>query len=126
MRLNVARASELPAPGAAAVEVMACDLRNGVGRRLVRRVCGKRALRELLRREARFVAIVLGPGGGRAVAEYTEPEFVELGAHLVDFMPLMPGPVVVTHYGLSPQLRDRMIAVARRRDLETVAPAGRA
>ena len=119
-------ASGLPEPGTAAVEVMACDLHHGDGRRLVRDVCGKGALRELLRRQARFVAVALGHGGGRAVAEYTAAEFVELGANLVDLIPSMPGPVVMTHFGISSELREKMLAGARRRDLETAEPAGRA
>jgi hypothetical protein len=118
-------ASALPEPGTAAVEVMACDLSRSAGRRAVRMSCGNAALRELLRRHARFVAVTIGMGG-RHVVEYSESEFAELGAEVVDFMPFACGPIVLTHFGLSPQLRERMLAGARRRDLETAEPAGHA
>jgi hypothetical protein len=123
MRLKVASVSTLPAPGTA-VEVMACDLSRGAGRRAVRLSCGSGALRTLLSRRARFVAVMIG-AAGRHVVEYTESEIMEMGGELIDFTKFAAAPIVLTSFGLCPQLRERMLAGAKRRDLETVEPAGR-
>ena len=122
MRLRVIPVTGLPSPGTA-VEVMACDLSRGAGRRAVRLSCGKGALRTLLSRRARFVAIMVG-AAGRQVIEHTESELAELGGKLIDFTKFAPVPIVMTSFGLSPALRERMLAGAKRRDLETAEPAG--
>lgn len=126
MRLKVAPARDLPAPGATALEVLACDLSRRDGRWAVRRVCGKRSLREFLKRGVRFVTVAIGAGGARVAVPYTEAEFIRLGADIIDCMGTLPGPIVVTPFGLPPQLRAQLIAAAERRDLETVEPQGHA
>jgi hypothetical protein len=125
MRLKLTPISDLPAPGTAAIEVLACDLRRGAGRRAVQMSCGKGALRTLLSRRARFVAVMIG-AAGRHIVEYTESELAGLGGELIDFTKFAVAPIVMTSFGLSPELREKMLAGAKRRDLETVEPAGHA
>lgn len=125
MRLKLTPISELPAPGVAAIEVIACDLNWGAGRRAVRLFCGKQALRRLLRRRAQFVAVMIG-AASRHIVECSEFEFIELGAQLLDFTRCAPGPIVMMPIGLKPGLREKMLTAARRRDLETAEPAGHA
>jgi hypothetical protein len=125
MRLKLTPASELPAPGQAAVEVLACDLRSSDGRRAIRRSCGKHVLQELLGRRARYVTVAMG-AGGRVVVPYSEAEFPELGANLIDCVRFAPGPIVLSPFGLRPEMREKLLEGARRRDLETAEPAGSA
>jgi hypothetical protein len=124
-RLVVAPAAKLPPPGTATIEVFACDLDHPAGERAVRQFGGEPLVTRLREHGIRWLGIVAGPGGVIVVPYETEADFLELGAHALDITPYMPGPVVVLPFG-GPELRRKLIAAARERELETADAEGNA
>jgi hypothetical protein len=115
---------ELPAPGAAAVEVVAADLRHQAGRRVVRMMVGARVLKRLRRGGARFAALIYGRERRLVVLPFVaEADFIEsIAVGVVDLMPyISDGPAVLLPFGDS-KLREKLVAAARLRELE-MAPA---
>ena len=120
-RVRVAPVAKLPPPGTAALEVFLCDLRNSDGQRAMQRVCGQQVLDRLLKSESPFA--VVGVGLACFVLPISsEDELADMTAHLVDCAAYLSGDVVLLPFGISRDLRDRMIAKAQRRDFE-LAPA---
>src|SRR4029077_6852553 len=116
-------AAKLPPPGTAAVELIACDFAHPAGERAVRQFGGVLLVPRLREHGIRWLGIVAGPGGVIVVPYNTETEFLRIGAHALDIAPYMPGPVVVLPFG-GPELRGKLIAAARERELETVEAEG--
>jgi hypothetical protein len=123
VRLVVAPAAKLPPPGTAAVELFACDLGHPAGERAVRQFGGEPLVTRLRKHGNRWVGIVAGPGGVIVVPYETEANLLELGAHALDITPYMPGPVVMLPFG-GPELRRKLLAAARERELEMADAEG--
>lgn len=124
-RVEVAPAAKLPPAGTAAVEILACDLSHVDARKAVRMTAGLPVLRELRRRRARWVVVIIGQGGRVVISLETEAELLQVGADATELAPYLDGPVVLLPFG-GPGLREKLIGAARRRELEICEMRGAA
>ncbi|MGH9694199.1 MAG: hypothetical protein ACRD5Z_08665 [Bryobacteraceae bacterium] len=116
----------LPLRASAALEIVAADLSHAAGRGAIRSLGGRKLVRYLASKGARFAALFCGRGPTFLIPFFDEDSFIdELAEVMISAPRFAPGPCVLLPFD-PPALRVKLLAAARTYELAMAAVGGQA